>query len=401
MATDWHQAGVLARLATGLSALLASAALASQPLSAEVEAGQAYQQALAAVLVEQWAQAELLLERSLMLNPDHAEARLELAGLLAQRGRPEAAQALIDSLIDDPRTPDSHRQRLLALRVSTAQPPAGAAALQESGPAWAAETFVAWSRNPLARSEVRELTLTLPEGNVTLPVTQSARPAGMVGLALQRTAPGGLTVDANAQRIGGQEHWQTARLALAGNLPLQLASPGEEPLQTGWTWQSRRALDGVDRHSVGLTVGHQSWRLTAAGFTEPALARKGQQLLAEYIAVQQPRWQLNTYADFEHAVSGEPGHARLGLVAAWAFAPHWLALAQASAQRDLRSYSPWLENGAPRVMQAAYLALEKLWQPAGQSWQLAVRAHLGQRWSNLSLFDYRDAGLQLSWRHRW
>ncbi len=391
--SSWRQARIPARLGAALAALAASAALAA-PLDAEVEAAQAYQQAFAALQAEQWAQAELLLERSLMLNPDHAEARLELAGLLARRGRLEAAQALIDSLIDDPRTPDSHRQQLLALRASVTQPAPAAA----PPAAWTAETFVAWSRNPLARSDVRELTLTLPDGNITLPVTREVRAAGTVGLALQRAEPGGWVVDFSAQRIGGQQHWQAARLALAGPLPLAL--PGDEPLQTGWSWQSRRTLDGIDRHSLGLTVGGQGWSVTAAGFTEPLLARQGQLLLAEY-SVQQPRWQANVHADLEHASAGEPGHARLGLAAAWALAPHWVALGQVSTQRDLRAYSAWLQHGAPRQLQTAYLALERRWQPAGQPWQLAARAHLGQRWSNIALFGYRDAGVQLSWRRQW
>lgn len=391
----------MASLVTCLWALFSSAAMASQALDAATEASQAYQQAIAALQAEQWPQAELLLERSLMLDPDHAEARIELAGLLSQRGRSEAAQVLIDSLIDDPRTPALHRERLLVLRASASRMPELPAARQEPSAVWAADSFVSWSRNPLARSEARELTLTLPEGDVTLPLTQIVRPAATVGLALQRSQPGGLLVDASAQRIGGEEHWQAGRLALAGPLPGLPPLPDGNPPQAGWIWQSRHGFDGVDRHSIGLSLERQDWRLMAGGFVEPALGRQGQQMLAELSLVQQPRWQVQVFVDTEHASHGAPGYLRLGAAAAWVMAPQWLALAQASTQRDWRSYSPWLQNGAPRVMQTTYLALEKQWQPAGQPWQLAVRAHLGQRWSNLSLFGYRDAGLQLSWRHHW
>ena len=402
MKTSWRQVGIVARLTACLSALaVAAATAAAPPLDAEAEAGQAYQQALAALQGGQWTEAELLLERCLMLDPEHAVARLELAGLLAQRGRLEAAQALIDSLIDDPRTPQSHRERLLVLRASALRRLEAAALPEAPRAAWTAEIFVSWSRNPLARSDARELTLTLPEGNVTLPVTQNVRPAGMVGLALQRSIPGGLLVDVSAQHVLGQEHRQASRLALVGPLAELSVQDEMEPLQTSWTLQSRRGFDEVDRHSVGLVLRRQRWRLTAMGFVEPKLAREGQQVLAEYVVVQQPEWQILARAEAEHAARAYPGYARLDLEGGWAFAPHWLALAQASAQRDLRSYSAWLENGAPRHMQTAYLALERRWQPASQPWQLAVRAHLGQRWSNISLFDYRDAGLQLSWRHHW
>ena len=75
----------------------------------------AYQSALAALDAQAWAEAELQFERVLMLNPEHAEARIQLALLLAQRGKFETASGFLQSLIDDPRTPLEHRQRLVDL----------------------------------------------------------------------------------------------------------------------------------------------------------------------------------------------------------------------------------------------------------------------------------------------
>jgi hypothetical protein len=52
-------------------------------------------------------------------------------------------------------------------------------------------------------------------------------------------------------------------------------------------------------------------------------------------------------------------------------------------------------------MQSLDLAVERSWQPAGPEWELLARAHLSQRWSNLALFGYRDAGIQVTIRRRW
>ena len=84
------------------------------------EAAAAYTQALQSMEQQQWTQAELLLERVLMFQPENAEAMVQLAQLLAQRGRSESAQAIIQALLQDARTPVPQRERLQALLVNTA-----------------------------------------------------------------------------------------------------------------------------------------------------------------------------------------------------------------------------------------------------------------------------------------
>ena len=95
--------------------LAAAASEAADNAEAAAQAQAAYQQALQALEQQQWTQAELLLERVLMFQPEHAEALLQLATLLAQRDRLETAQALIGVLLHDPRTPPAHRRHLQAL----------------------------------------------------------------------------------------------------------------------------------------------------------------------------------------------------------------------------------------------------------------------------------------------
>jgi len=56
-------------------------AACAAPVAPEAEAEQAFAQAMRSLEGGEWARAELLFERSLMLNPEHAAARLELAAL--------------------------------------------------------------------------------------------------------------------------------------------------------------------------------------------------------------------------------------------------------------------------------------------------------------------------------
>ena len=52
-------------------------------------------------------------------------------------------------------------------------------------------------------------------------------------------------------------------------------------------------------------------------------------------------------------------------------------------------------------MHTLNVAIERAWQPTDGRWQVVARAQAGARWSNLDLFDYRDAGLQISFRRQW
>lgn len=373
--------------------------MAAPPLDAAVEAEQAFAQALEAIQVEQWAHAELLLERSLMLDPDHAGARLELAGLLASRGRTDAARALIESLIADPRTPEAHRDRLRELLTRTnGVRTNGASNGNSQVPEILGETFVAWARNPLARADLQQLTLTLPEGRVTLPVAQSVHSGALVGLSLRRVVPGGLTLDANVERLFGATAAEAFRVGASGRLDDE--RPGA-PTQTHWSLQTLQAYNGGTRHSAGLSHRTARWRLSGGVFDEPSLTRRGAYLRLEGAAQPRPDFQALLYIDGEYASGGPPSFWRVGAVAAWSPAPRWTVLGHATLHRDFSAYSPWLEDGAARDMRSLNLALERTWGPATGDWRVLARTNVGRRWSNLELFSYRDTGVQLSLQRRW
>lgn len=209
-------------------ALLGSLLLSQQLLCSEVfaadinpskDAAQAFEQAKAALSIGEQEKAELLLERVLMLNPDNAEARLELAGLFAKRGRILSAKLMLESLEFDPRTPEAHRlqlRRLIAqLPVSTAialsdqvqgSLTASKEALQmdkknvgnvQASPMLTSQILaiqgqsnqtqlelgLGKSTNPLARTSSEGITFTLPEGPVQLPL--SLKPVKALARSMQ------------------------------------------------------------------------------------------------------------------------------------------------------------------------------------------------------------------------
>ena len=160
------------------------------------------------------------------------------------------------------------------------------------------------------------------------------------------------------------------------------------------------SLDNTTRQAVGLSIPRQAWRFTAGLFNEPELERQGFSLRLDRAWVMAPNLQSVTYAELEHATAGKASLVRAGILAEWAFAPAWALSAQATLHRDLQGYSPLLASNAPRNMLSAHLALEHHWEPAPR-WRVVGRAHVAQRWSNLSLFEYRDAGVQFSLQRVW
>lgn len=390
----------LARAALAVAMCLAIWVSAASAADARAQADLAFSSAMQALATEQWAQAELLLERTLMLNPEHAGARLELAGLLASRGRSDAARALIESLIADPRTPPDHKERLIALleRATQASAAEQARARSAATPRVWSEAFLAWAENPLARADLRQLTLTFPEGSVTLPVAQDIRPGFLSGLSVRRVVPESWSLEAAAQGLLGADHLRAYRLAVAGRLR---SARDEGELQAQWFAQTQQAYDGARRHSGGVSLNRRAWGLTGGVYDEPEAERRGAFVRLEHAWRLRADLLAHAFATVEYAASGPPSYLLGGAAFSWSPAPNWTFLAQASSHRDLAAYSPWLEGGASRTMHTLNVAIERAWQPTDGRWQVVARAQAGARWSNLDLFDYRDAGLQISFRRQW
>ena len=392
----WSQAAafVLLALSVGIARAKTQESETAKTVEAAeaAEANQAFEQALKELESEQWGQAELYLERSLMLNADHAEVRLQLALLLAQRGQLEAAKSLIENLIDDPRTPAPHRNRLQILLASS-MPVAPLPPEVKQRAQTRTEITVGYTLNPYARADLDELTLTLPQGSITLPIARNDQPAGTVSLALRHIVQDKWGLEVSQQQWGGAEGRNASSLLVFGGTSLAGQS-------VQWSALTLRSLDDTTRQAVGLSIPRHAWRFTAGLFNEPDLDRRGYSLRIDRAWVVSPKLQSVTYAELERATAGKSSLVRAGILAEWAMALSWVVSAQATLHHDLQGYTPLLASNAPRNMLAAYLALERHWEPASR-WRIVGRAHVVQRWSNLSLFEYRDAGVQLSLQRLW
>lgn len=384
-----------ARAAAGLAGLLWCLSLGgfarAEADSAEAEADKAYQSAQRALSARSWAEAELHFERVLMFNPEHAEARIQLAILLAQRGKTETASGFIESLIEDPRTPQAHRQRLTDLLAQLRRVPSPATAAsdaQSSAPIIQARVALGYSSNPYARADINNLTLTLPDGNAELPVNQNIRAAPMVMSSLSYLASNLCGFEAQDQRWGASEQNFSNKLLL-----FCYGTLGDERVQ-GFA-SSLRSVDGNSRTSVGLAWPHASWRLSAQWFKEPQLERQGYALRADHLSNSNTGAQTLLYAELEKTTVGIPGYIKTGLVREHSLTYNLSLLTQLAMQRDFAGYSLLIENGATRRLFSAELGLQKDWG-ACAGWSVRSALQTGRRWSNLALFESRESTLQLS-----
>lgn len=410
--------GGLARLLLAALLGLAGAALhAAEPPAAPApehdfaqarrQADAAFAQAMQALQQQQWLEAELLLERALMFYPAHAEALLQLALLLAQRDRPESAEALIRILLDDPATPPAHRQQLQALLDNAkAQELAAAAPLRPESPP---HTVVGWglgySHNPLAATQARELVLTLPQGNVIVPLEQRHGQGATGQLQLYHRWSGGLELQAVTQASNADHARPGGRLTLLGPLVPSGATP------VYWSASSQQALDGSRRHAASLLwqpgagdagrFGGAPALYSLGLFGEPQSNRRGWTARAQKALPGGPALRGLAWAEYEHAQGPSPNALRMGWQGSWAMAPRWLLQGYGYAQADSTGYSPLLENNKSRRIFTGYLALERQLLPSIGGGQLALSLYWSQRWSNLPLFAWKDRGALLQWQRQW
>lgn len=399
------------------------AAPAATPLTPAQEAAAAYAQALQALQAQQWTQAELLLERALMFQPEHAEARIDLAQLLAQRGRTESALAILQTLLDDPRTPAPQRARLQTLITNTrsaALARRDGAPLPPLQPRYWAEWTLGRSTNPLVSTSARDLTLTLPSGSVTLPLSPTPKAANYTNawFGLQTTT--GVGLQAQVQYVHLTQASTALRLAAQGPLLGQQSPPdandtlasaagqgGAAATTDGapqWQWQAQtqRLLDGTERHQLGLQATQGHWQWQAGLYTEPQLNRRGPYLrLLRAWGPPHASAQWLAWADAEqNRAGGAPSFVRAGAQLTLAPAPAWEWQVQAQQHQDLAGYSPLLESGARRRLRTLSLTLDyQLSAAPAHAWVL--RSYAARRWSPMPLFAWRDAGLQLIWRSVW
>lgn len=388
--TPLHQMASLALAAA--ACLLAPTHATSTPLE---PAQQAYQQAQEALAQQQWTQAELWLERTLMYQPEHAEALLQLALLLAQRGQQGSAQSLINALLQDPRTPPAHRQRLQALLL-----PALPQAPAPAQPHGQASITLGRNSNPLGAPQVSAITLTLPSGNLSIPLETRATPAYQSTLAWQQQWPSGAYLGASATHSDALSTQSAWSLGAALPLPATTLTPDAAApvlLQIG----ASRGLDGSGRQTLSLQgpLGTLQWRLGT--YREPEALRQGWHGgLQHHSSHLQDALQARLWLGYEHARAPASPAWRSSLALQAQLAPQVSAQWITQMQLDTRAYSPLLAQGAPRQQLTSALSLNRTWPMAnGGAWQAGLLAQ--RRWSNLPLFAWKELALNFGYTQTW
>lgn len=407
-------------------ALISAVSQAAQ-LQPESEALQAYEQARAEISHQRYDRAEILLERVLMLFPEHAEARIELALLMARRGHIDGAQALVQSLLDDPRTepeyvralrglkeqikkgplvlanPYALNNQAVPLRLSVQGHEAQPASGQVEPAAWRGEASFSASSNPLARTSSGAISITLPDGPLSLPLMQTARAGTLTGTTLSRTTAT-YGADLAVQRTEVPGTTVAARAVVWGQLPLTKWLPESwKPTSLSPVLiyaQAQRGLDGQHRTMAGLTSVLGAQRLSLSHYEEYGTNDRGTVVRAEHNLPS--RLGADMQASIEHSNSavGPQGYWRAGFSADYALGNGRKLLAQLTHQQDTYAYSALLQNGAQRRLTTAYVALEQRMQLKSEK-VLIWRVFSGERRSNLELFNYNEFGAQLSLVQYW
>lgn len=372
---------------------LAKAQQTTDPDPAAQQARQALDQALQALANSQWQEAEILLERTLLLQPENAQAMLEMAQLLAHQGRVAGAQAFIQLLLDDVRTPPAHRQRLQQL-VQQLGTPAQLPQPDPAPPHWALELAGGHSTNPLAMTDSRAITLTPSSGPVTVPLNTRPHSANYTALGLQWQSDSGYLLALQAQQLDLAQAQTGLRLALQGPLAMNTA-------KNRLYWQILRQiqLDGATRHQLGVGMTHAPWSMQLDWYKEPTDGRAGLHLRTQYQLQPSPSWQLQGAFEAENntnGATGAPGMWRLQASAAYRPASPWQLQLHWSHQADTAAYSPLLAYGAPRRLNTLQVNIGYQISP---HW--ALSAYTARRQANIDLFTWAETNVRLAWANRW
>ena len=406
----------------GLAALLCASRLQAHELNAPQDAAQSMEQAREDLQRGRLDRAELLLERVLMLQPENAEARVELALLMARRGQVDAARGLLQGLRDDPRTPAEYRDRLNTLRsgLAVASRPGTASSGQgarqdaaaapldnaqrpaaEEAPVWRAEASLAWSSNPMARTALSDVTFTTPDGPVQVPLSSRPQPGALAGLGLARLGgSSGFELHLQEAAVAGAQ--PSVRLMGWGAVPSAWMSPGMKSTTSllQWNMQAQQGLDGSRRAMAGLSLVSGRWRGALHHYLEPTMDDRGHLFRLDLQVVDHPKLQVAVYGERSASSARDQGSVRAGWHAQWLPGAGWRAQLLWQAQHDLQGYNPLLANGAARRLWSVQGSVERN-VPIGADKMLSFRALATQRQSNIELFGFSEAALQISLVRLW
>lgn len=381
-----------------------------------------------------YAEAAEHLERALLLAPQHLGAAFAYAIALAGTGDTVSAVQLLAQTSTSPDLPESQRQQLQLAqqRMAGVQhlPTLGAL-----GHGWHARPSVALrmghDNNLLGAPRLGSLTLTLPGGDITLPLESNSQPQPG---AYQRAD---LRLDATHLHDNGRrtdlalalQHRQTPALSAATTTQAEALAETQPTGAGPWSSASLANLHtqgGTRYHSTGLAAG---WAWATPGCqprlgaewqdrqlsSNPVLSGRYTGFTLSWACNQAPalvstswepqQWSIHLRAGQDNPTqTTRPGGAqRIAALRATARWPLWVAEAELAHTQDSTGYSPLLANNRVRHSTRGLLRLER--QQPLHTWSPGLQAHWGievySQHANLALFKVHSTSVYASLRKQW
>ena len=377
------------------------------------------------------AEAAVLLEQALLLDPQRAGAQVEYAEALAALGDSASAASLLRDVLERPDVPaalraqlERRRDAIDVLRRQNALTGFSSWS-RKAGTGWegaASLTFKVGRDSNLNSAPANNvLTLTLPEGDALLLLAERFRPrAGSAGLLeangqLARPAGGGAalqlygearvrespaTAETNYRQLQAGAAWSqplATGAALFGAAASELVYGGNTlyravRFSAGRDWQANHCRPGlglegewrrypVARELDGRFSGLSGGAVCSFGADRLAMRVRGGRDTAQTDRAGGDQKQFDVRLVWARPLGG--GRVRADLL--------WYH------QQDSSGYSPLLENGATRRIDRASAYLEYAY-PVAPGWSVVASAEgLTQR-SNLALFDIAGRAFYLGVR---
>ncbi len=399
------------------------------------------------------------LERSLMLEPDQLQAGLDYAVAMAGMGDLLSATQLLGQWLGRPDLPES-------LRASLARAQQRYATAGRAGTGWQwrrhAGLRMGHDSNLAGAPGITSLTLTLPTGNITLPVEETSLPRpgaytrADMRMDLARQWADGQRVEIAAALLGRSSptvsETSTTQAELAGEYSRPVGAFGVaqdstlvhlynsaavaslhtrggtrytslhlatglqmQPRYVPTNGQSSAALPGLSICSTRLGAEAQLRNL----YSNPVLSGRylgaallwscnvqPQQMLADSTGMALSQWQIGLRAGVDAPTDAtRPGgrQQQYSLRAAAHLGPRWYVDAELGHNRDATPYSPILDNG--RVRNTTRVSMRAEYQHPLPSLAPGAVAILGfegfRQTANLPLFAIRSRGPYIAIRGQW
>lgn len=385
---------------------------------------------------QRYAEAAEHLERALLLAPTHVPAAFAYSVALAGNGDLSSALQLLAQLATRPDVPPPLRQQLAQAQQRVIGLAGTNDETDNAAPRWqhrqSAGLRLGHDTNLMGTPRLSTLTLTLPGGDVSLPVEPSSLPrSGSYQRADVRTEHTHTALNGRRTELSAALLRRTSSAApIANTTQAELAldtQPGPDTTRSPPLWAtasvaSLQTQGGLDYRNLGLGTGW-AWSQPTCGqrlgvewqqrqlLNNPVLSGRYSGTTASWGCApaqtgwQPTHWQLSARLGTDHPTDpSRPGgpQQQLGLSATLRWT-HWLAAIDTQRNRDTTGYSPILLNNTVRKTNTLTLRVE--YHTPLTLWSLPLHALVGleahQQRANLEFFKLNSSGAYLSLRTRW